>query len=358
MIKELPKEIKAALYERVKAPVIGAFIVSWCLYNWQELIVFIFGNGKLEDRVSNFHDYLYSTSDLSFGPVKPDFQESLFFYPLFFAILFFLILPLIELLAYTYKERVKTEALKVKEKFDRQLRLDLDQSNLIRDQLSKKFEHLEKQASDQSETISALENSVLERDGLINEKEKKFIEVMKQKATMEDKSIQITSQMTDLKDTKNALSKQISSIVSIIGLVSKLKMSKYRHEEYTRIKNTSTKYSDEYSDLAKIYFTNGVAASKNFYEIKNIYDQAIVNEKSVDFVFHISIESLKQLLVLLGSGLKVPEAKLIEFTSLCEANLEYASSKKPGGANNIYVFHEKELETLLSSAKTFLEIGN
>ena len=355
MIKELPKEIKAALYERVKAPVIGAFIISWCLYNWQAVIVFIFGNDPLEVRVSNFHDYLFSTSDLSFGPVKPDFQESLFLWPLFFAILFFLLLPLIELLAYTYKERVKTEALKIKEKFDRQLRLDLDQSNLIRDQLSRKFEHLEKQASDQSKTISALENSVLEKDKLINDKEEKFLEAMQQKAAMEHRNSQITSQMTDLTDTKNAISRQISSVVSTIGLVSRLQMSKYRHEEYTRIKNTSAQYSDEYSNLAKLYFTNGVAASKSFYEIKNIYDQAIEDEKSVGFVFHIAIESLRQLLVLSRSAVKVPERQLADFIILCESNLEYASSNKPKGDNNIYVFQEKALETLLESVKAILK---
>lgn len=355
MIKELPKEIKAALYERVKAPVIGAFIISWCLYNWQEVIVFIFGNEPLEVRVSNFNDYLFSTSDLSFGPVKPDFQESLFLYPLFFAILFFLLLPLIELLAYTYKERVKTEALKIKERFDRQLRLDLDQSNLIRDQLGKKFEHLEKQASDQSKTISALENSVLEKDKLINDKEEKFLEVIQQKAAMEHRNEQITSQMTDLRDSQNAVSRQISSVVSTIGLVSKLIMSKYKHEEYTRIKNMSSKYSDEYSNLAKLYFTNGMAASKNYYEIKRNYDQAIEGEKNLDFVFHIAIESLRQLLVVSQPALQIPESQISDFIALCKSNLEYASSKMPKGDNNIYVFQEKELETLLEAAKSLLK---
>ena len=355
MIKELPKEIKAALYERVKAPVIGAFMISWCLYNWQAVIVFIFGNEPLEVRVSNFHDYLFSTSDLSFGPLKPDFQESLFLYPLLFAILFFLLLPLIELLAYTYKERVKTEALKIKEKYDRQLRLDLDQSNLIRDQLSKKFEHLDKQASDQSKTISALENSVLKKDKLINDKEEKFLEVMQQKAAVEHRNDQITSQMTAVVDEKNAISKQLNSVVSNLSLVSKLKMSKFKYEQYERIKNTSVKYSDEYSNLAKIYLTNGVAATTRFHELVRVYDQAIENEKNSDFIFHIAIESLRQLLVLLSSDIKIPQDQLIEFSSKCEANLDYASKHKPKGDNNIYVAHERELKALLESVKAHFE---
>lgn len=70
-LSEISSSIKTALYERIRSPFIGTFILSWCLINYRIIFV-LFSSGNYKDKfdyidnfiVTNWHDDLYRACTL------------------------------------------------------------------------------------------------------------------------------------------------------------------------------------------------------------------------------------------------------------------------------------------------------
>ena len=52
IIEDLASSVKGSMKARVNDPLIGAFVVSWVLCNWDRLAVLFFGGDKVDDRVN------------------------------------------------------------------------------------------------------------------------------------------------------------------------------------------------------------------------------------------------------------------------------------------------------------------
>lgn len=58
MLDEIAKTIRAQLYERVYSPLSGIFLLSWCLWNYQFLVVLVSGMSAPE-KITYIHNSLY-----------------------------------------------------------------------------------------------------------------------------------------------------------------------------------------------------------------------------------------------------------------------------------------------------------
>lgn len=60
MFEEVSNSIKAYLYERAVSPLMGGFIISWCIWNYK-LILLVISETPILEKFSIINDKLYST---------------------------------------------------------------------------------------------------------------------------------------------------------------------------------------------------------------------------------------------------------------------------------------------------------
>ncbi|EOA9037944.1 hypothetical protein ACI3L8_13800 [Vibrio campbellii] len=84
MIQDLINSTKATLYERTASPLFGAFLISWCLWNW-EIILVLLSNipvmNKLSFMRSHLSGFLSASWVLFIGPTITSLAY-LFLYPI------------------------------------------------------------------------------------------------------------------------------------------------------------------------------------------------------------------------------------------------------------------------------------
>ncbi|EJD6400492.1 hypothetical protein M0H77_RS09965 [Providencia rettgeri] len=49
--KEIVQAVTEAAKDRIKNPVMATFVISWCVFNWSSLLVLIFGNDSIQQKV-------------------------------------------------------------------------------------------------------------------------------------------------------------------------------------------------------------------------------------------------------------------------------------------------------------------
>ncbi|MCW2257825.1 hypothetical protein M2263_003916 [Providencia alcalifaciens] len=49
--KEIVQAVSDAAKDRIKNPVMATFVISWCVFNWNSLLVLIFGNDSIQQKV-------------------------------------------------------------------------------------------------------------------------------------------------------------------------------------------------------------------------------------------------------------------------------------------------------------------
>ncbi|MBP6079749.1 MAG: hypothetical protein KA732_00560 [Providencia sp.] len=49
--KEIVQAVSEAAKDRIKNPVMATFVISWCVFNWNSLLVLIFGNDSIQQKV-------------------------------------------------------------------------------------------------------------------------------------------------------------------------------------------------------------------------------------------------------------------------------------------------------------------
>ena len=54
VLDDIWASIKGNAKTRINDPIIGAFVISWGLCNWDRLALLFWGTGKLEERISMF----------------------------------------------------------------------------------------------------------------------------------------------------------------------------------------------------------------------------------------------------------------------------------------------------------------
>lgn len=96
-LNDLSNDLKAALYSRLSSPVVGAFLISWCIWNIDAVLVVAFGSDPMQERISYvMANYLQSYWDRAICPT-------------FFAIVWVLCYPPVSKWLFNYWEDARVE---------------------------------------------------------------------------------------------------------------------------------------------------------------------------------------------------------------------------------------------------------
>lgn len=81
-MKELFDNLNKSIQERIRNPFLGSFLISWIIYNWNSLLILLFSNKTIEDKINT---------------IKPKeiFYVSGFWMPILFATIYVLFIPYI-----------------------------------------------------------------------------------------------------------------------------------------------------------------------------------------------------------------------------------------------------------------------
>ena len=93
--------IKGNATTRIKDPVIGTFILSWCLCNWDKLATLLFGSSPVDSRIK----YLADCLSISQEPMVLWDDKGLLIFPLLITLFYLFALPW---LSYFVKSKLKT----------------------------------------------------------------------------------------------------------------------------------------------------------------------------------------------------------------------------------------------------------
>jgi hypothetical protein len=52
MVKELFKSFKGHLEDRISNPILGAFCLSWVIFNWKPIFILLFGQSSIEEKIA------------------------------------------------------------------------------------------------------------------------------------------------------------------------------------------------------------------------------------------------------------------------------------------------------------------
>lgn len=146
MISDFKKSIDNILYDRLSSPLFGAFLFSWCVWNWKIIYLTIFIDSKL---VGNKIDYIIT-----------NYSETshLIYYPILSTIFLIFIYPLIA--TGTFWVSLKFENLKVSLRNNVQNKqvLSIEQSILLREEVSNQDEKFDRLLTKKNEEIEALKS--------------------------------------------------------------------------------------------------------------------------------------------------------------------------------------------------------
>lgn len=179
MIPDLYKDIKIQLYERATSPLLGSFVISWCLWNYKLLLV-IFSSAKALDKIKHINEQLYpETWDaLSFG----------IFYPLITTLAFIFLYPIPALKIFEHTRKQQAKLKEVQQKIEDETPLSQKEAREIRSNL-RSLQRLH------DEEISEKEKENADRDAAIKElnlsldaAEKRFVELNEFSRAIEEKN--------------------------------------------------------------------------------------------------------------------------------------------------------------------------
>ena len=275
-MKEFLQSIFKSTEERIKNPFIGAFMTSWCLFNWKPILFLFFSSKIIEDKIT----YISSSfSNICF----------LLWFPLCSAIFYVLILPYLnllieELLKYSSIKRNSILINKQKQTIENQKELAIEEikleeaktdyrerntHNKLVEDLQKNIKDLEIKSDEEkkrnAELLNDLKSELLNRDTIASNEIKNF----------EKRYSESLSQMTELKEKIFEKDTQIQELKALLN-------------------NENLRFNNEISRI--IRFDNGLQIIERLegnrrhfynYETNEKYDESEVEELKKKFNYKI-----------------------------------------------------------------------
>jgi len=143
------KDVKAYLYERLSSPFSGAFIVSWCFWNFNILII-LFSAVPAYQTIS----YIHNEIDLMRGLLLP----------IITSLLYVFIYPYISKYIYKFWYERQKELKEIKQKIDDETPLTKEESRTIRRQLLEIEERFQQAILSKDTQIEQLKSQLTEAD--------------------------------------------------------------------------------------------------------------------------------------------------------------------------------------------------
>jgi hypothetical protein len=170
IMTELTKSIKAVLYERIKSPLSGSFLLTWIVWNWKIIYAtFFISENKLEGtRI----DYIINSSD----------QLHLIWGPIASTIIILTIVPLISYYAYWLSLVFKKMFIDKKNKIEGETLLTSKQSLELRRSLKEDLEKVAIIVTEKEEEVEQLKLEIISIKELESNKNKVLIKENKELA--------------------------------------------------------------------------------------------------------------------------------------------------------------------------------
>lgn len=242
------------IIERISNPLIGSYLISWCVINWKFLAYMFFSSKKFDERLIEYKSYIKSDTFLDFS-----FHYML---PFCISIIYIFILPWIDLQIdkitynYIFKAKGDHESNKITDDLTRQLtRADLEfkvQDKLLgkktKDDLIFEKEKLEEESSIKAKRIEDLQNEIIslntQNSEMITSYQKQIEEKDKQNNQLKESLKESEKDIRDINNTSSYLAQRKNN----------LKKSLHNLTNRTIIKATiGIKPSfDEYLEVEKI----------------------------------------------------------------------------------------------------------
>ncbi|WP_272687743.1 hypothetical protein [Providencia sp. PROV079] len=202
------KNTSNTMIERTKNPLIGAFVLSWTLYNWKFVLILIFSDSNIEDKVKKISAFLDC-----YSLIVPAIAAIL--YPFLINILDFLTSYLLKAI---YSKSVKLKSVKTKDiliesKEIEILRADADIAYEQRKTgIAKEIQYMNEQIAESKEKESIL---LKEKETILTEKN----EVIKEKNILQQEILELNKSENKLRAEynyiKNQRNKSILSDLSV-----------------------------------------------------------------------------------------------------------------------------------------------
>lgn len=160
MLDEITKSIKAELYSRATSPLMGSFIISWCIYNYK-LIMLIASNEKVLEKYEIIDNTLYPQKCLISACSDNIFIQSSLI-PIIATLIFIYAYPIFAEPIFKYARGKQKNIANLKKKIDGDALLTVQQGRNLREEIDKLEESSEKEILRKDREIERLKDQLQE----------------------------------------------------------------------------------------------------------------------------------------------------------------------------------------------------
>jgi len=181
MIDELKKSVSANLYERLTSPLIGSYVVSWCLWNYKVLLIILSSldyDKKIEKLDAHFSGWIWFSK---YNIPLPDWIcLSTFIIPLLGAVFYIFLYPFIAKYVFKIWQKYIADKEKIRQNVKKDIPITKEQADKLRQDIGKQSVEFENRLNDKNERIKTLEERDNRNVTRIDEKDKEIKELKDQ----------------------------------------------------------------------------------------------------------------------------------------------------------------------------------
>jgi hypothetical protein len=163
-VKDISKDIKAALYERVRSPFIGNFFLAWCFINRELLINLMFSKVDVAQKLGLLNTAL-------------DNHWMAWQKPILLTILLLVLLPSISIIVFSWQEIVSKIKKQIRYKLESDLLIPIETVRSLKSESSSRFSKYNDMIHSYELKIDKLDVSLIDKSRFLQEAQSSLIDV-------------------------------------------------------------------------------------------------------------------------------------------------------------------------------------
>lgn len=178
MLDDITTTIKAQLYERVTSPLLGSFLISWCLINYK-LILILFSSLPAPEKITYIEFNLFSSAH--------DYMLKGVFFPLIATLAIILVYPYPAAKIYEISRNNRKKLKEIQQKIDDETPITRDEARKIRKnavQIHIEFEEQTKRKDSEIELLKSAVHQLTEESKAVIPREKDLTAKIQELETM------------------------------------------------------------------------------------------------------------------------------------------------------------------------------